>query len=782
MSRFDLDVLYARAKAKLWSKVERLRILEREGPLRVSDFGTRRRHGFLWQRWCVEAMQEGLGDSFIGTSNVKHAMDTGLEAIGTNAHELPMVYAAIADDDEELREAPYKVLKDWAKMYGGNLLVVLPDCFGTTAFLRNAPDWVADWKGARPDSKLPIEGARELIDWWKRRGRDPREKLVVLSDAMDIDSIEEFGARAARAGQPVVRLGHQPDQRLHRLRAGRRRRRAQGDLARLQGGRGGRAAGGQALRQSEQGARAAGRGRALPAGLRSGRHEKQPWRSSLAIPRKRVRYGAHDRGPKPAYIEEAMSHIAFPRLDQTILARRDAIVERLAAILPPECLIADESGRRAFETDALTAYRRLPLAVALPRSTEEVARVLRFCRDEKVNVVPRGAGTSLSGGAIPQEDAVVIALTKMSRILEVNLADRYARVEAGVTNLAISEAVGAGRLLLRARSVLAARLHDRRQYRMNSGGAHCLKYGVTTNNLLGVRLVTLDGEILDIGGEAMDAPGYDLLGLVCGSEGQLGIVTEATVRLIPLPEGARPVLFGFDSVEDASQCVAAIIGAGIVPVAMEYMDKPAIHICENFAHAGYPLDVEAMLIIEVEGTDAEIGAMLARIGAIAKAHNVRTVRELMSAMESAQIWKGRKSAFGATGRVADYICMDGTVPTGRLPEALQRTGEICASFGLRVANVFHAGDGNMHPLILYNVNDADERDKAEAAGADILEMCVELGGCLTGEHGVGIEKRDLMGRQFTDVELAQQKRVRAVFDPDGRLNPAKVFPLGERAA
>ena len=248
MSRFDLDVLYARAKAKLWSKVERLRILEREGPVRVSDFGTRRRHSFLWHRWCVEAMQEGLGDSFIGTSNVKHAMDTGLEAIGTNAHELPMVYAAVANDDEDLLEAPYKVLKDWAKMYGGNLLVVLPDCFGTTAFLRNAPDWVADWKGARPDSKLPIAGARELIEWWKQRGRDPREKLIVLSDAMDVDSIEELGARAARAGQPVVRLGHQPDQRLCRLRASGRRRPAQGDFARLQGGGSGRTPGGQALR------------------------------------------------------------------------------------------------------------------------------------------------------------------------------------------------------------------------------------------------------------------------------------------------------------------------------------------------------------------------------------------------------------------------------------------------------------------------------------------------------------------------------------------------------
>ncbi len=477
-----------------------------------------------------------------------------------------------------------------------------------------------------------------------------------------------------------------------------------------------------------------------------------------------------------------MSQNAFPRLDDQILRRRDPILEGLAAILAPECLIADEAGRRAFETDALTAYRRLPLAVALPRSSQEVARVLRFCRDEKVNVVPRGAGTSLSGGAIPQEDAIVVALTKMSRILEVNLADRFARVEAGVTNLAISDAVGPEGFFYAPdpSSQLACTIGG--NIAMNSGGAHCLKYGVTTNNLLGVRLVTFDGEFLDIGGPGMDASGYDLLGLVCGSEGQLGIVTEATVRLVRSPEGARPVLFGFDSAADASECVAAIIGAGVVPVAMEYMDKPAIHICENFAHAGYPLDVEAMLIVEVEGSEAEMQALLAKIGAIAKAHNVRTVRESMSAMESAQIWKGRKSAFGATGRVADYICMDGTVPTGRLPEALRRTGEICASYGLRVANVFHAGDGNMHPLILYDVNDPEEAVKAEAAGGDILAMCVELGGCLTGEHGVGIEKRELMTRQFTDVELEQQKRVRAVFDPAGRLNPAKVFPLGERAA
>src|SRR5271167_1502938 len=475
-----------------------------------------------------------------------------------------------------------------------------------------------------------------------------------------------------------------------------------------------------------------------------------------------------------------MSHIAFPRLDGTILARRAAIVKRLVAILPPACLITDESGRRAFETDALTAYRRIPLAVALPRSTEEVARVMRLCRDEKVNVVPRGAGTSLSGGAIPQEDAVVIALTKMSRILEINLADRYARVEAGVTNLAISEAVGPEGFFYAPdpSSQLACTIGG--NIGMNSGGAHCLKYGVTTNNVLGVRLVTLDGEILDLGGAHLDAGGFDWLGLMVGSEGQLGIVTEATVRLLRAAEGAHPVLFGFDSAEAAGRCVAAIVGAGIVPVAMEYMDKLAIEICENFAHAGYPLDVEAMLIVEVEGGASEMDAELAKITAIAKANGVRTIRASMSAMESAQIWKGRKSAFGATGRIADYICMDGTVPTSRLPEALRRTGEICASFGLRVANVFHAGDGNMHPLVLYNCNDPVQQAKAEDAGNELLKLCVELGGCLTGEHGVGIEKRDLMRFQFSPEDLEQQMRVRAVFDPDWLMNPAKVFPLDRR--
>lgn len=474
--------------------------------------------------------------------------------------------------------------------------------------------------------------------------------------------------------------------------------------------------------------------------------------------------------------------IAFPPPDEAILARRDSIIASLRAILPADCVIESEEERRAFETDALTAYRKMPLAVVLPRSTAEVSAIMRYCHEAGVKIVARGAGTSLSGGAIPQEDAIIIGLAKMSRVLDVNFADRTMRVEAGITNLAISNHVmGEGFFYAPdPSSQLACTIGG--NIGMNSGGAHCLKYGVTTNNVLGVTLVLIDGTIVEMGGDALDASGYDLLGLVIGSEGQLGIVTEATVRILRAAEGARPVLFGFDSSEKAGACVAAIIAAGIIPVAMEFMDKQAVEICEAFAHAGYPLDVEALLIIEVEGSDAEMDAMLARIVAIAKQYDVKTIKESKSALETALIWKGRKSAFGATGRIADYICMDGTIPTGQLPYVLRRIDEIVKSYGLRVANVFHAGDGNLHPLILYNVNDAEEARKAEAAGNDILTLCVDVGGCLTGEHGVGIEKRDLMRHQFTDAELHQQQRVRAVFDQQWLLNPAKVFPLDGRLA
>lgn len=472
--------------------------------------------------------------------------------------------------------------------------------------------------------------------------------------------------------------------------------------------------------------------------------------------------------------------IQFLKPRAAVLSARDRIVSDLADLLPPECLVHEPRELMPFETDAFVSYRRMPLAVALPKTTAQVAAVLKYCHRYGIPVVPRGAGTSLSGGAIPQEDAVVIGLSKMSSILELDFFNRTATVQAGVTNLSISEAAGPQGFFYAPdpSSQLACTIGG--NIGMNSGGAHCLKYGVTTNNLLGVKIVLVDGTVLELGGKHLDASGYDLLGLVCGSEGQLGIVTEATVRLIAKPEGARPVLFGFESSEDAGSCVADIIGSGIIPVAIEFMDKPAIEICEAFAHAGYPLDVGALLIVEVEGSEEEMDAMLADIVAIARKHSVKTVRECQSAIEAAAIWKGRKSAFGATGRIADYICMDGTVPLSQLSYVLKKTSEITDALGLRVANVFHAGDGNMHPLILFNANDPEDAARAEEAGNQILKLCVDAGGCLTGEHGVGIEKRDLMRHQYSDADLAQQMAVRAAFDEGWILNPSKVFPLEGR--
>ncbi|MGD9784678.1 MAG: FAD-binding oxidoreductase [Hyphomicrobiaceae bacterium] len=472
-----------------------------------------------------------------------------------------------------------------------------------------------------------------------------------------------------------------------------------------------------------------------------------------------------------------MTHINLPAPDAAILARRDAIVAELIALAGADAVIADEDGRRTFETDALTAYRRMPLAVVLPRSTDEVAAVMRYCHDNGIKVVPRGAGTSLCGGALPAEDAIVLGVSKMNRVLEIDYPSRYARVETGITNLAISAAVSESGFFYAPdpSSQLACTLAG--NIAMNSGGAHCLKYGVTTNNILGVRMVLTTGEIVDIGGAHCDSDGLDLLALVVGSEGQFGIVTEAYVRIMKAAEGARPMLLGFATSEDAGRCVSAIIASGIIPVAIEFMDKPAIEVCESFAKAGYPLDVEALLIVEVEGSEAEISDLLGAIGAIAAPHRPKKVLVSDGPVQSAKIWKGRKSAFGAIGRISDYYCMDGTIPLGRLPDVLNEISAICARHGLKVANIFHAGDGNLHPLILYEANDPDQSERAELAGAEILELCVAVGGCLTGEHGVGIEKRDLMRRQFTDTDLLVQMRLKSVFDPQWLLNPAKVFPL-----
>jgi glycolate oxidase len=409
-----------------------------------------------------------------------------------------------------------------------------------------------------------------------------------------------------------------------------------------------------------------------------------------------------------------------------------------------------------------------------------VSKVLKYAHEHGIKVVARGAGTSLCGGALPAEDSIVVGLSKMTRVLDIDYVGRTARVEAGITNLAISETVSANGYFYAPdpSSQIACTLGG--NLAMNSGGAHCLKYGVTTNNVLGVRLVLMTGEVVDIGGPHLDAEGYDFLALLTGSEGQFGIVTEATVRILHSAEGARPMLVGFDSTAKAAICVAHIIASGIIPVAIEFMDKPAIKVCEAFAKAGYPLEAEALLIIEVEGSDEEINDRLAYIAGIAKELKPQSIVVAESAEQAQRIWKGRKSAFGAIGRLADYYCMDGTIPLTNLAYVLEQIAEICQRYGLKVANIFHAGDGNLHPLIMYDANVPGEIEKAEQAGAEILKLCVSVGGCLTGEHGVGIEKRDLMRVAFTDIDLAVQMRIKSVFDPDWLLNPAKVFPLDAR--
>ena len=463
-----------------------------------------------------------------------------------------------------------------------------------------------------------------------------------------------------------------------------------------------------------------------------------------------------------------------PRAD--ILDRKAQIVARLRTVLPGDAVIDDPAETRAYECDALTAYKCPPLCAVLPSSTAEVAAVLRLCHELNVPVVPRGAGTSLAGGALPTADCVILGIARLNEVLETDYENRFIRVQAGRTNLSVTGAVEEEGFFYAPdpSSQLACAIAG--NIAMNSGGAHCLKYGVTTNNLLGVTMVMMDGEVVEIGGTHLDAGGLDLLGLVCGSEGQLGVVTEATLRILRKPEGARPILIGFDSNEIAGGCVSDIIRAGVLPVAIEFMDRPCIRATEAFAGAGYP-DCEALLIVEVEGSDAEIDAQLALISDIARRHNPVELREARDAEEAGRIWLGRKSAFGAMGQINDYMCLDGTIPVSELPFVLKRISQMSAQYGLDVGNVFHAGDGNMHPLILYDANKPGDLEKCEALGADILKLCVEVGGCLTGEHGVGIEKRDLMSTQFSETDMAVQLRIKDVFDPKWLLNPAKVFPL-----
>ena len=475
--------------------------------------------------------------------------------------------------------------------------------------------------------------------------------------------------------------------------------------------------------------------------------------------------------------------LRMPPADAGVLARREQIIEGLRRIIPGEGVITTEDERRAYELDGLTAYRQLPMVVALPSTTQQVSEVLRFCKENGVKVVPRGSGTSLSGGALPLEDAVLLGLGKFNRILDIDFANRCVVAQPGVTNAAITFAVQHAGFYYAPdpSSQIACSIGG--NVAENSGGVHCLKYGLTTNNVLGIEVVLMNGEVVRLGGKYLDADGYDLLGVMTGSEGLLGVVTEVTVRILRKPPTARAVLLGFASSEEGGNCVAEIIGAGIIPGGMEMMDRPAIHAAEEFVHAGYPLDVEALLIVELDGVAPEVDHLIGEVERIARASGAVSVRVSRNEEEREMFWAGRKAAFPAVGRISpDYYCMDGTIPRKALPTVLARMREMSDKYGLACANVFHAGDGNLHPLILYDANKPGELDRAEAFGADILRLCVEVGGVLTGEHGVGVEKRDLMGEMFNETDLAQQQRLKCAFDPGGLLNPGKMFPQLHRCA
>ena len=475
--------------------------------------------------------------------------------------------------------------------------------------------------------------------------------------------------------------------------------------------------------------------------------------------------------------------LKMPEVDSAVLARRDRIVAALRTIVRGEGVIATEREMKPFESDGLTAYRQPPMVVVLPETTEQVAQVLHYCHDEGIKVVPRGAGTSLSGGALPLADGVLLGMAKFNRIREIDFESRVAVVEPGVTNLAVSNAVADAGFYYAPdpSSQIACTIGG--NVAENSGGVHCLKYGMTTNNVLGCEIVLMTGEMIRIGGKHLDAGGYDLLGLINGSEGLLGVITEVTVRILKKPETARAMLIGFPTSEDAGACVSAIIAAGIIPGGMEMMDKPAIHAVEEFVHAGYPLDVEALLIVEVDGPLAEANDLIERIEIIAAKCNALSCRASTSEQQRLLFWAGRKAAFPAAGRISpDYYCVDPTIPRGKLPFVLKRIREMSEKYGLRCANVFHAGDGNLHPLILYDANRPGELEKTEEFGAEIMKLCVEVGGVLTGEHGAGVEKRDLMPLMFSEIDLAAQQRVKCAFDAKGLLNPGKLFPTLHRCA
>ena len=459
------------------------------------------------------------------------------------------------------------------------------------------------------------------------------------------------------------------------------------------------------------------------------------------------------------------------------------LVAQLTAVLPPASLLHEREDLMPFECDGMTAYRRMPLMVALPENEDQVREVLRICHRGRVPVVFRGAGTGLSGGALPYAHGLLLVMAKMKRIVNIDPLARTARVQPGVRNAAISDATAMYGLYYAPdpSSQIACSIGG--NVAENSGGVHCLKYGLTVHNILKLRFVTIEGELLEIGSEGLDAPGYDLMALLTGSEGMLGVVTEITVKLLPKPEKAQVVLAAFDDIIKAAQAVADVIGAGINPAGLEMMDKKATAAVEQFVRAGYPLDAAAILLCESDGTAEEVAHEIARVKEVMQKAGATEIRVSRDETERLKYWAGRKAAFPAVGRIMpDYYCMDGTIPKKQLPYVLERIAELSSKFDLQCANVFHAGDGNLHPLIMFDASVGDQNERAEALGAAILELCVEVGGTITGEHGVGIEKINQMCVQFGTAELKAFHAVKKAFDEFGLLNPGKAVPTLQRCA
>ncbi len=478
-----------------------------------------------------------------------------------------------------------------------------------------------------------------------------------------------------------------------------------------------------------------------------------------------------------------MTKLLMPKIDRKLLPRKDIIISNLKKIIKKENILDHEDQTRPFETDALTAYKQKPLLVVFPENTKEVSRILSYCNQERIKVVPRGAGTGLSGGALPLADSILLCLGKFNKILQIDYKNRCVVAQSGATNLSITQAVQEKNFYYAPdpSSQIACSIGG--NVAENSGGVHSLKYGTTTNNLLGVEVVFMDGTVTRLGGKTFDSEGYDLLGLVTGSEGLLCVITEVTVKILKKPQAVKAALIGFSTIEDGGNCVSDIISSGIIPSGMEMMDKALIHATDNFVKAGYPRDAESMLIVELDGTESEVLELIERVGKIASKNKSTSIKISKSDNQRLKFWAGRKAAFPACGDMApDYYCMDGTIPRRKLAQVLKEIGRLSKKYNLPVANAFHAGDGNLHPLIMYDANDKKALEKTEKFGADILKYCVKVGGVLTGEHGVGIEKRELMCEMFNNNDIQQQIKIKKALDSSSLLNPGKVYPILRKCA